>query len=144
MSWLWRKKCRNLQRAKGENARKEKLLPYTDVQGEKHGHRHQEHQKISHHVQNAVRQIEIGQLQACALQRRIPESGDRMTGEDEGKCDGDHVADGDEHDDKNDVAEFAIRVDAEVEDEDGDFGQGDGGDVYDCCSRSPLVCKVSI
>ena len=83
-----------------------------NVQSDEHRHRYQQHQEIGHHVQDTVRQIKIGQLYALPRQSGIPEFGNRMASEDEGKCYCDHITNDDEYNGEDDPAESAVRIDA--------------------------------
>ncbi len=119
----------DLQRSRSKNTAEHNLLPGTNVQRHQHRDRHQQDQKIRHNIQYPVCEIQILHVHALPHDRGVPELGDGMTFEDEAEANGDHVADGDEEHEKDLVAEAAGRIDAQVEDEDGDFGEGDRGDV---------------
>lgn len=99
------------------------------MQRRQHRDRHQQNQKVGHNIQYSVREVQVLHVHALPLNKGVPELGDRMAFEDEGEADSDHVADGDEEHEKDLVAEVAGGIDAQVEDEDGDFGEGDGRDI---------------
>ena len=109
------------------------------MQRHQHRYRHQQDQEISHHIQYPIREIQILQMHALSREQRVPKLGDGMTFENEGEADGDHVANGDEEDKEYLVTEIFRGIDAQVEEEDGDFGKGHSGDVDDHGGGGPLV-----
>ena len=119
----------NAQRSRSKNTPKHNLLLGTNMQRQQHRDRHQQDQEISHNIQYPVREIQILHVHAISHGNRVPELGDGMTFEDEGEADGDHIADGYKEHEEDLVAEAAGRIDAQIEDEDGNFGEGDRGDV---------------
>ena len=130
----------DIQRPRGKRAPNQQLLPHAHMQPHQHRHRQRQHQKIREHVQQAIRQIQLRRVYALGVRRteRVPPPLDGMAFEDQREAERDHVADCDEEDEEDGEPEGAVRVDAQVVEEDGDFGEAGGGDVDYDVGGAPL------
>lgn len=105
---------------------------------DEHGDGEEEDEDVDEGVDDGVGEVDVVEVEAVAFAEGLPEFLDGTAGEEEDEHEGDGVADCDGHDGEDAVSEGFGRVEAEVEEEDGDFGEGDGGNVDDCAEGELL------
>ena len=109
------------------------------MQPHQHRHRQRQHQEIRQHIQQAIRQVQLLPVRALgARDERVPPRVDGPAFEDQREAEGDHVADCYEENEEDGESEGAVRVNAQVEEEDGDFGEAGGGNVDYDVGGAPL------
>ena len=108
------------------------------MQANQHGDRHQQDHQIRDDVQIRVGEEEGLEVDAMAFDQGVPVFGNGLAFEDLGEDDGHHVADDDKENGEDLEAEFPVGIDAEVEDEDGGFGEADRGRVDHVGGGCPL------